>query len=497
LIVTALLAGVAVSFAAETERLSDREIADAVEDELRLDAAVPHHRIDVATTDGVVTLTGVVTNITAGKRAVDVASIVRGVRSVIDLIRVMPLWDVSDETIQANVRDALRRDSATEDWQIDAVVEDGTVTLAGVVDSWQEGRLAEKVAGNVRGVREVVNRLAVVSAGERSDAELQLEITSLMRWEARLARSAIVVSVSQGGVALSGTVCSLGEKNLAGKVAWVRGVTHVDASAVEVMACPQEPQTRPPATPPPPDDRIAEAVRDALRHDPRVVSFDVEVDVVKGEVMLRGRVDDLRARRAATQDARNTTGVTSVVNRIKLRSDLFLPSILLPDDELEQRVAEGFEQDPLIERHEIEVEAIDGTIYLRGSVDTFLDKARADDLASKILGVVEVRNHLVVEDPLIVWHSEPILDDFPVVDYDWYRPRLPDTIKSDDQIRRAIEHQLWWSTQVNSDDVTVVVDDGVATLTGSVGSWHERSAATKNAYDGGAILVRNRLSIEW
>jgi osmotically-inducible protein OsmY len=41
------------------------------------------------------------------------------------------------------------------------------------------------------------------------------------------------------------------------------------------------------------------------------------------------------------------------------------------------------------------------------------------------------------------------------------------------------------------------VTNGIATLTGTVGSWSERQAATKNAYDGGATLVSNDLTVDY
>ena len=499
-IVTAMVILIFVSHGAANGRnqVTDRGISDAVDDELWLDAAVPHNRLDVVTVDGVVTLTGTVTNITAKRRAVELASIVRGVRSVVDRIHVVPLWDVSDGNLRADVRSTLLHDPATEAKQIDITVEDALVILKGNVDSSQERTLAELIAGNVRGVREVVNLLDVNGFGMRSDDELLKEIQGVLRWDALLShRSAISVTVDDGRVLLSGTVCSLAEKNLAAKDAWVSGVAAVDISELEVAMCFDEPRVRKAATAPPSDEEIVKAIHSALIHDPRVLSTTVTAEVVDGRVTLRGQVENLRARIAAAQDARNTVGVTSVVNRLKLRKDLFLPEILLPDDEIESMVENVLGRDPYVERFDIEVKAIDGTIYLTGVVDSFFEKARVEDLASTTVGVMEVKNHIEVLDPVTLWGAEPIMSDFLPTDYGWYRPRRPDTSKIDEQIRRDIENQMWWSTQVDSDQVAVAVEDGVATLTGTVDSWRERDAATKNAYDGGAVLVRNKLEVNW
>ena len=328
--------------------------------------------------------------------------------------------------------------------------------------------------------------------------ELLSEIQGFLRWDALLShRSAVSVTVDDGRVLLSGTVSQPGQKNLAAKDAWVGGVAAVDASELEVAMCHDEPRVRKATTAPPSDEEIVKAIHSALVHDPRVLSTTVTAEAVDGRVTLRGRVENLRAKKAAAQDARNTVGVTSVVNRLKLRKDLFLPEIMLPDDELESLVGKALARDPYVERFAIEVDAIDGTVYLTGTVESFFDKARVEDLASTTVGVMEVKNHLEVLDSVTWWGTEPLMSDFPPAGYRWYGPRRPDTSKSDEQIRRDIENQLWWSTQVDSDQVAVAVEDGGATLTGTVDSWRERDAATKNAYDGGAVMVRNKLDVAW
>jgi osmotically-inducible protein OsmY len=68
-------------------------------------------------------------------------------------------------------------------------------------------------------------------------------------------------------------------------------------------------------------------------------------------------------------------------------------------------------------------------------------------------------------------------------------------VKSDDRIEEDIESELFWSFFVDSDNVEVSVDDGIATLTGVVGSWQELKAAVENAFDGGAVGVRSEMVI--
>lgn len=65
----------------------------------------------------------------------------------------------------------------------------------------------------------------------------------------------------------------------------------------------------------------------------------------------------------------------------------------------------------------------------------------------------------------------------------------------DREIQQAIKGQLWWNAHVDSDDVTVYVEEGLVTLTGRVPSWTAYREAEAEAYEGGALRVRNELKV--
>jgi hypothetical protein len=54
-------------------------------------------------------------------------------------------------------------------------------------------------------------------------------------------------------------------------------------------------------------------------YDPRVISFNPEVNVTNGKVVLTGVVSNLKAKRAAEIDARNVVGVWKVENLLKVK----------------------------------------------------------------------------------------------------------------------------------------------------------------------------------
>ncbi|PPT08709.1 hypothetical protein CKA32_000548 [Geitlerinema sp. FC II] len=65
--------------------------------------------------------------------------------------------------------------------------------------------------------------------------------------------------------------------------------------------------------------------------------------------------------------------------------------------------------------------------------------------------------------------------------------------KSDVELAEDIERQMRWSPIVESRNIEVSVNNGVAMLTGKVDSPFESMKATEEAYEAGAIDVTNEL----
>lgn len=496
LLKTAALAAVICVFAAATRQaeakldLTDQAISDQIYDELAFAPGVVSTKVDVSTSNGIVTLTGTVNNILAKERAARIAETVKGVRAVVNRVEVSPSATRADAQIRMDIESALLEDPATEFYEITTTVDNGEVTLTGTVDSYQERELAKTVAKGVRGVTAIKDEIDVDYTTDRLDSEIKNEIKQTLRWNAYVDNYLINVSVNDGKVALSGTVGSASEKRLAKADAWVAGVTSVDTSKLSVEGWARDDKLRGDKYVIKSEDELREAVKDALLHDPRVMSFNVDVDVVGRMVTLRGEVDNLKAKRAAEQDAKNTVGVSYVDNRLKVWLDMW------PDDsKVAGDIRNALRRDPHVERFEVTVTVIDGTAHLYGTVDSYFEKNRADDVASRVTGVLDVENHLLVDyDAAYIY--DPYVDDYisddELIDYERRAP-----LKTDSQIKSSIESELAWSPFVDSDAVTVTVDDGVATLTGTVDTWGESRSATENAYEGGATLVDNDLVVNF
>lgn len=477
--------------AAAKRMMTDQSVSDAVEDEILIDTMVPYNAIDVSSADGVVTLTGTVDNLLAKERAERIAETVKGVRAVVNRIDLEPTSLRSDPEIRSDVTQALLTDPATDSYEVGVNVANGLVTLTGQVDSWQESRLAERVAKGVSGVLAVDNELDWSYETERPDHELSNEIKARLQWDVLVDDGLITVRVEDGDVSLVGTVGSAAEKREAEMDAWVPGVESVDVSRLEVRRWARDEDLRKDKYVVKSDDEIRDAVEDALLFDPRVNSFDVKTEVYGGVVTLRGQVDNLKAKRAADHDARNTVGVVDVKSRIRVRpGDGFL------DRDVAESVRKALDRDPYVEDYEITVSVDNGVVDLYGTVDTYFEKAHADDVVSRVNGVTIVDNNLVVEDEYDPIAYDPYVEDWYLYDYDWYDYQPSNTLVSDAEIQREINDELFWSPFVDGDEVRVTVNNGIATLTGTVDTWSERSAATENAFEGGATWVDNDLEVQ-
>ena len=329
-------------------------------------------------------------------------------------------------------------------------------------------------------------------AAARSDADIKADIGRQLRWDARVDHALLGIDVEGGQVTLSGIVGSAAEKRIAVSDAWVAGVKAVDAAGLDVQKWARDPELRRDKYAVTSDEAIREAVKDALLYDLRVTSTNVTPEVQDGVVTLRGTVATLAAKRAAAQDARHTVGVSRVENQLTVR-----PPTSPAADALANEVRQAVARDPYLKLSEIHVHVDNGSVYLSGAVDSNFEKARADNVAAGVPGVLAVNNNLGVMKGYDALVYNPYVDEGYGYDYPWYRlPASGDPRQTDAEIREEIQGELWWSPFVDAEAVGVAVENGVATLTGSVDSWSEWNAAIANAYEGGARRVVDKLLVK-
>ncbi len=466
--------------------ITDNATTLAVEGDLNVDEGVIPNFVDVSTSQGVVTLSGSVADLLAKRRAVKIAESIRGVRAVVDEMTVTPI-SRPDEDIQKDVSMALLQDPATESDKVDVSVKDAVVTLTGTVGSWPEAQLAKWIAEGVKGAKEVRNDIQINYLTNRTEQEIAADINDRLQWDIWVNGLVIHADVKNGQVTLSGAVRSAAERRHADDDAWVNGVTSVDDSRLKVDPWARDEGCRKFKYAIKSDDEIRRAVQASFGHDPRVSPFPPDVTVEAGAVRLSGTVGNLKAKVAAEQDARDTVGVMWVDNFLKVRPQI--------NPDIEKNLRAALSWNPVLDGSQIEVAVINHAAFLSGTVEYGLQKVVAQDVAARTKGVVEVRNHLKVEPEFaIAYYDWPSYYGFePYYEYGFYRPQ---PIKSDEQIKHAIEQAFFWSPFVDRDEITVAVHDGVAILTGKIGGWVAYGEAQRDAYKGGASSVINRLEVK-
>ncbi|HQG31863.1 MAG TPA: BON domain-containing protein [Deltaproteobacteria bacterium] len=216
--------------------------------------------------------------------------------------------------------------------------------------------------------------------------------------------------------------------------------------------------------------RRAEEVRaDVLSQMFRDDSLDpsgINVDVADSRVILTGTVPSYSDKWEAQNDAYDVPGVRYVENRLRV-VPIVTPS--LSDADIRARVEKVLNWSSVIDASRINVSVDNGIVTLSGIVDSYWQKGKAWDLASNVIGVVDVINDLVVSPP------ESIADE---------------VIR--DEILSAFD-RLWMDTS----HVNVSVRDCIVTLSGTVDTYNDfRSVDHIARNTAGVCEVRNDIVIE-
>lgn len=210
-------------------RKTDAQLQDEVLRELRWDSRIGGADIGIAVTDGVVTLTGTITNYAKKVAAQNAAHRVNGVLDVANDIEVKLSDDESrtDTEIARAVRSVLEWDVLVPSRNIESTVSNGWVTLGGSVNSLRERDDAERPVWRLAGVRGVYNQLTV-SAPKVAADDLRADIEDALERRADREAERIRVEVNDGVVNLSGRVHSWQEKRaVIGSISHAPGVREV------------------------------------------------------------------------------------------------------------------------------------------------------------------------------------------------------------------------------------------------------------------------------
>ena len=219
-----------------------------------------------------------------------------------------------DSDIARKVGEQLRRSPVVGHFLLVAKARDGRVTLEGRVHTLSESWDAEDLAGKVRGVLELDNRIAIDSRGT-GDATIEAAVKRRYEDIVSVANAAPEIRVEQGAVTLSGKL----------KDARTR-FTAIDAAAKIPGVVSVQDRFE---TPSKDDQAIGKEVAAILANLSLVrVSGKVKSAVKDGTVTLTGRVSKLADRKRLTRLVLGTNGVRGIEDRLEVgpsKQDLLIP----------------------------------------------------------------------------------------------------------------------------------------------------------------------------
>jgi len=207
---------------------NDKNLKQAVLDELAWEPSVSAAHIGVTAKDGIVTLMGHVTTYAEKSAAERAARRVNDVKAVAEEIEVRLPISVKhgDEEIAAAAIARMKWSTTIPANAVKVKVEKGWVTLTGAVDWRYQQEAALNDVRELWGVRGVSNDMTIKNKPNATDIKDKILLALDRSW---FDPAAIDVAALDGKVTLTGKVHSWSERDEAGSAAWAApGTTFVE-----------------------------------------------------------------------------------------------------------------------------------------------------------------------------------------------------------------------------------------------------------------------------
>lgn len=214
------------------------------------------------------------------------------------------------------------------------------------------------------------------------------------------------------------------------------------------------------------DDQLQKDVLEELKWEPSIHASEIGVEAKGGVVTLAGHVSSFAEKWNAEHAAQRVSGVKALAIEIDVR---IAGSGSRTDGDIARLAKNILEASTLVPKDTVKIMVEGGRITLSGNVDWQYQREAAVDGVRNLFGVIGVSNQIGIT------------------------PSMPShTIKTD------VEAALKRISAPSSRNVTVHVNDGVVTLTGSVNSWSDRDAASDSAWSASGVSnVVNEIDVTY
>ncbi|MDZ4729881.1 MAG: BON domain-containing protein [Xanthomonadales bacterium] len=206
---------------------------------------------------------------------------------------------------------------------------------------------------------------------------------------------------------------------------------------------------------------------------------DIQVSVDDGTATLSGTVEEDVNKDLAKQIALGVTGIKTVDNQIMVAADYTPPARssedrsfgeVVDDATITASIKSKLLWSKSTEGLDMDVDSRMGMVTLNGTADTGASKELAGRMAKNTHGVIAVDNKLLVENASVAADPKNAASENETTQ-----------ALSDGWITTKVKSTYMYSSNVDSDEISVSTDAGIVTLTGKVASGAERALATELA----------------
>jgi osmotically-inducible protein OsmY len=213
----------------------------------------------------------------------------------------------TDYQIKNDVLDELAWQPNIDETQIGVIVENGVVTLSGVVNTYTKKLEAEKAAKRVEGVKAVALDIEVKYGADfkKTDQEIAKAIVEAFEWNSSIPEDDIQIKVENGWAYLSGDVQwsyqKSAAKNAVEKLVGVKGVSNLIKLKNNIK--PTE---------------VKDNIKKAFQRMADIDANNITLETHGHTVTLRGVVHSIKEKEDAETAAYNAGGVYEVKNELRI-----------------------------------------------------------------------------------------------------------------------------------------------------------------------------------